>query len=49
VIKRESDEVRKNDCRDASIWKKITDVTGFAKTDEKHKEILEKVFNKAVK
>jgi hypothetical protein len=37
------------DNADAALWKKVTDVTGFAKTDEKHKEILKKVFDKAVK
>ncbi|MHA2219429.1 MAG: multiheme c-type cytochrome [Candidatus Hodarchaeales archaeon] len=37
------------DNADAALWKKVTDVTGFAKTDKKHKEILEKVFDKAVK
>mgnify|MGYP001611833703 FL=1 len=32
--------------KDAKIWKKATDVTGFAKTDAKHKEILKKLFSK---
>lgn len=37
------------DNADAEFWKKVTDTTGFAETDEKHKEILKKVFDKAVK
>lgn len=32
--------------KDAAIWKKVTDITGFAKTDAKHKEILKKIFEK---
>jgi hypothetical protein len=35
--------------RDAGVWKKVTDVTGFAKTDEKHKEILKKIFDRGSK
>lgn len=37
------------DTADPALWKKVTDVTGFAKTDEKHKEILKKIFDKGVK
>lgn len=32
--------------KDAAIWKKVTDVAGFAKTDAKHKELLKKLFEK---
>lgn len=35
--------------QDAQTWKKVTDVTGLAKTNEKHKEILRKIFKKGVK
>lgn len=35
--------------KDAAIWKKVTDVTGFAKTDAKHREILKKIFKKGTK
>lgn len=35
--------------KDAAIWKKVTDVTGFAKTDSRHKEILKKIFEKGTK
>jgi len=35
--------------QDAQIWKKVTDVTGLAKTNEKHKEILRKIFKKGAK
>ena len=35
--------------KDAAIWKKVTDVTGFAKTDAKHKAILQRVFEKGTK
>lgn len=31
------------------IWKKVTDVVGFAKTDEYHKKILAKLLKKATK
>jgi len=32
--------------KEEAIWKKITDITGFAKTNAKHNEILKKVFEK---
>ncbi|RJQ56649.1 MAG: hypothetical protein C4526_01455 [Nitrospiraceae bacterium] len=32
--------------KDAEIWKKVTDVTGFAKTDAKHMELLKTIFKK---
>lgn len=37
------------DTADSTLWKKVTDVTDFAKTNEKHQEILEKIFSKGVK
>ena len=30
-------------------WKKFTDVTGFAKTDEKHRKILEMLLKEGTK
>ena len=35
--------------KDAAVWKKVTDVTGFAKTDEKHRAIIKKIFEKGTK
>ena len=35
--------------RDAGMWKKVTDVTGFAETDKKHKKMLKKLLKNAVK
>lgn len=37
------------DNADVKLWKKVQGVTGFATTDEKHKEIMEKIFKKGVK
>jgi hypothetical protein len=34
---------------DTELWKKVTDVTGFTMTDEKHKEIVKKIFRKGSK
>ena len=35
--------------RDPDLWRKVTDVTGFASTDQKHKNILEKLLKKSTK
>jgi len=35
--------------KDFQVWKKVTDVTGFAKTNARHKEILKKIFEKGSK
>jgi hypothetical protein len=32
--------------KNAAVWKRVTDVTGFAKTDEKHRDILRRIFEK---
>jgi hypothetical protein len=34
---------------DAEIWRKVTNITGFARTSETHKEILKKIFEKGTK
>jgi hypothetical protein len=31
---------------DAVLWKTVTDINGFAKTNELHKEILNRLFKK---
>ena len=35
--------------QDADIWKKVTDVTGVAETDEMHKKIIEKILKEGTK
>jgi hypothetical protein len=35
--------------RDAYIWKKVTDVTGFAATDARHREIINRLFKEGTR
>lgn len=35
--------------KDAARWKKVTDVTGFARTDKRHREILKKIFGQGTR
>ncbi len=35
--------------KDGEIWKKVTDITGFAKTNEEHKKMLDLLLKKTLK